>query len=393
MLLLTSIANADPQSKSFSHWQLSEAKFAAVFSFSRKDLATIQGDEGAFGEAHQWLTHISEKVYLGAKLPCELIYSRVVPSSAAYLRSRLEWQCSEPLPRHQAIRVQLDLLFDQIPSHLHFANFQMPDNTRAEKLFSHSDRKLNLHLGELESNQHTHSGPVFTSYLRFGFEHILIGVDHIAFLLALLLLGGNWRQTLLVDTGFTLGHSITLSLSTLGLVNPNLGFTEALIGLSIALIAIENIAVRESNSQLCAHGVGAILLLLAAYNVFGNTTVSTVAILGLSFFSWCYLQLSYSLTQARRIRPVVTALFGLIHGFGFASVLTEVGLPASSRPIALLGFNLGVELGQILIVGVLFFAGALIRPLLSVRNQLPSDVLSTLLCSLGVYWFIQRLYF
>ena len=392
-LALASIANADPQSKSFSHWNLSEEKVAAVFTLSRADLAAPQDYEITSTGAPRWLAHISKKVRLSTAAPCDLINSKVVASSEAYLRSRLEWRCEEPLTDHSAINIRIDLLFDRIPSHLHFANFELPGNVRAEKLFSQSERKLALPLSAEEAKQSIHTGPVLTSYIRFGFEHILIGLDHIAFLLALLLLRGSWRQTLWVVTGFTLGHSITLSLSTLGLLNPNIGFTEALIGLSIALIAIENIAVREDKSQLSAHTVAAALLALAAYNLSQGTQISSFAILGLCLFSWCYLQLSHSQAEARRIRPVITALFGLIHGFGFASVLLEVGLPENSRPMALLGFNLGVELGQILIVGVLLCAGALLRRLIDARNQFATDLLSTLLCTLGVYWFIQRLYF
>ena len=71
----------------------------------------------------------------------------------------------------------------------------------------------------------------------------------------------------------------------------------------------------------------------------------------------------------------------------------EVGLPESSRPMALLGFNLGVELGQIVIVGVLLCAGALLRRLIDAQDQFATDLMSNLLCALGVYWFIQRLYF
>lgn len=392
-LAFASIANADPQSKSFSHWSLSEKKVVAVFTLSRADLAAVPGLEITSTDDSRWLTHLSEQVQLSAAIPCQLENSKVVASSGAYLRSRLEWQCEEPLTNHQAVDISIELLFDRIPSHLHFANFEMTGNVHAEKLFSQSERKLTLPLRNIQGSQSVNSGPVLTSYIRFGFEHILIGLDHIAFLLALLLLRGSWRQTLWVVTGFTLGHSITLSLSTLGLLNPNIGFTEALIGLSIALIAIENIAVREDKSRLSAHAVGAALLALAGYNLYEGTHLSTVALLGLSLFSWCYLQLSHSQARARRIRPMITALFGLIHGFGFASVLLEVGLPESSRAMALLGFNLGVELGQIFIVGVFLGAGALLGRLIVARDQIATDFLSTLLCALGVYWFLQRLYF
>ncbi len=387
------MANADPQSKSFSHWDVSPKTVTAVFTILHRDLAVLQNYETTYTADQRWLAHLSGKARLSTATACELIDSKVVASSKAYSRSRLEWRCKEPLIDQSALNVRLDLLFEQVPGHLHFANFQLPGNERAEKLFNQSQRTLLLQLGEAKPGVNNHPGPVFTSYVRFGFEHILAGLDHIAFLLALLLLGGSWRQTLLVVTGFTLGHSITLSLSTLGLVSPNIGFTEALIGLSIALVAIENVAVRSQKSLLSAHTVGAAILALAIYNLCKSTSIPTVAILGLSLFSWCYLQLSHSQSRAHRLRPIITALFGLIHGFGFASVLMEVGLPDGSRPIALLGFNVEVELGQILIVGILLGAGAVFRGLIDVRDRLATDLLSALLCTLGVYWFVQRLYF
>ena len=101
-----------------------------------------------------------------------------------------------------------------------------------------------------------------STYIRFGFEHILIGLDHIAFLLTLLLLPASWRQRLWIVTGFTLGHSVTLSLSTLGLISPDIQFTEALIGLSIALVAIENVTMRSEGRRAAANMIGALLLAL-----------------------------------------------------------------------------------------------------------------------------------
>lgn len=392
-LALIPVANADPQSKSFSHWDVSAKTVTAVFTISHPDLAVLQNYETTSTADQRWLAHLSRNIQLSTATACELIDSKVVASSEAYSRSRLDWQCKEPLVNQPALKVRIDLLFDRVSSHLHFANFQLPGNERTEKLFSQSQRKLSLPLAKAKPGESRHSGPVVSSYIRFGFEHILAGLDHIAFLLALLLVGGSWRQTLLVVTGFTLGHSVTLSLSTLGLVRPNIEFTEALIGLSIALIAIENVAVRSRKSQLSAHIVGAALLALAIYNFYDPAPISTLAILGLSLFSWCYLQLSHSQVRSHRLRPIITALFGLIHGFGFASVLMEVGLPEGSRPIALLGFNVGVELGQILIVGILLTAGAIFRSLIDTRDRIAADLLSALLCTLGVYWFVQRLYF
>jgi hypothetical protein len=149
----------------------------------------------------------------------------------------------------------------------------------------------------------------FGSFLRLGVEHILSGWDHLLFLLALLLRGGGWLALAKIITAFTAAHSVTLALAALEVVTLPDRLVEAVIALSIAAVAAENLLGRPVLSR----------------------------------------------------RWLVSFGFGLVHGFGFSSILREIGLPTQGLLLSLLGFNTGVELGQALVVAVALPALALLR--------------------------------
>jgi hydrogenase/urease accessory protein HupE len=160
----------------------------------------------------------------------------------------------------------------------------------------------------VEATPATSSGTAQTlgTYMGLGVEHILLGWDHLAFVLGLVILVGLRRRLLWTITGFTIAHSITLACSVLGVLALPQAPVEAVIALSIVLLAVE-----------IAHDTD-------------------------------------SLT--RRVPGTVACGFGLVHGFGFSGALAEIGLPPDQVPLALLGFNLGVELGQGLAILTAFAA-------------------------------------
>jgi hydrogenase/urease accessory protein HupE len=151
------------------------------------------------------------------------------------------------------------------------------------------------------------AGEVAATYLRLGVEHILFGFDHLLFVLALVILVRDWRRVAVTVTAFTIAHSITLAAATLGFVNVPGPPVEATIALSIVLVAVEILNARRGQPSFTA-----------------------------------------------RLPWLVAFSFGLLHGFGFAGALAEVGLPQHAIPVALLFFNVGVEIGQLVFVaGVL----------------------------------------
>src|SRR6202795_2478475 len=144
---------------------------------------------------------------------------------------------------------------------------------------------------------------VAATYLRLGIEHILFGFDHLLFVLALVILVREWRRVAVTVTAFTIAHSMTLAAATLGFVNVPAPPVEATIALSIMLVSVEILNARNGNPSLTA-----------------------------------------------RLPWLVAFSFGLLHGFGIAGALAEVGLPQHAIPVALLFFNLGVEIGQLIFV-------------------------------------------
>jgi len=166
-------------------------------------------------------------------------------------------------------------------------------------VFEREQREANIAVAEKHTE--TGTGSTLASYFGIGVEHILLGFDHVLFIIALILPGGSLWSLAAMVTAFTVAHSITLALSVLGIVSLPSQIVEPVIALSIAYVAFENLAMRNAPSR----------------------------------------------------RWAVSFLFGLVHGFGFAGALTEVGLPTSGLVAALVGFNLGVEAGQMLIVAVL----------------------------------------
>lgn len=335
---------------------------------------------------------VSQVQVLQQGKPCKIAGGDALGARPGYVKVRLEWACDQVAGD---LSITLTALFAQAPGHIHFARFNTDQSqSPVEYLFS---KRTPRHTIDLSVNEG--AGPAdkvsstLLSYTVFGFEHILIGLDHIAFLLALLLLSQRLRDILLIVTGFTLGHSVTLSLTVLGLATPNLMVVEALIGFTIALVAVENVLSGDPRSGTTIAAISAGLLALSVFAAWTQADTLWLTLLGLALFSACYLQLSNSPTRARRLRPLVTTLFGLIHGFGFANVLLEVGLPENAILPALFGFNLGVELGQIAIVATLALTVRLLWTVASRWHGAGNDLLSALLCALGSYWFIQRLFF
>ncbi|WP_417591993.1 HupE/UreJ family protein [Parasphingorhabdus sp.] len=185
---------------------------------------------------------------------------------------------------------------------------------------------------------------VAATYTIIGIEHILLGFDHLFFVLALvLLLKGGWLVAKTV-TAFTIAHSLTLVGTTLGLLSLPSQPVEAVIALSIVFLAVEVVKSRPGDFRLSER------------------------------FPW-----------------IVAFLFGLLHGFGFAGALAEIGLPEGDVPLALLTFNLGVELGQLAIVAVALAALYGIRQVRIQWLQPTKTALAYGIGSISTYWLIERM--
>ncbi|MEL7044034.1 MAG: HupE/UreJ family protein [Pseudomonadota bacterium] len=292
-------------------------------------------------------------------------------------------------PGPGAVELRNDAFFELLPDHLHFVRVSgTGGGFVGERVMDRANRSWTL--PEASS---TSLSDVALRYARLGIDHMAFGFDHLAFLASILLLVGGVKPLVFAITGFTIGHSITLALAVLGLAVPDGQLVEALIGLTIALVAGESVFQRQTRLGTYAAVVfaaGAALVLWSVLRVGPDPLTMT----GITLFFAAYLLLIRARPDWRLgITPLVTAFFGLIHGFGFAGSLLEIGLPVDQLAVALLVFNLGIELGQLLIVGALLVVLFLLLRIVPViaKLEVPArHTLATSLVALGVFWFVGR---
>ncbi len=234
-----------------------------------------------------------------------------------------------------AIRVSA-LLFPYDPQHQTFVNVYEDGALRQQAILDGSRTSI-----EYFSGSPLGTLAVVRRFVAAGVEHILIGPDHILFLVGLLLLGGSVRRLAVVVTSFTLAHSVTLTIAALRIFSPPARVVEPLIALSIIYVGIDNLMVRGG----------------------------------------------------RDVRGWIAFTFGLVHGFGFASVLREMDLPARALGWSLFSFNLGVELGQLLIVAVVASALSALRHRSELAGRRLAVAGSLVVVVAGTFWFVQRVFF
>jgi hypothetical protein len=263
---------------------------------------------------------------------------------------RLEWLQPEILQERQSVRFHLRQaisgmagvvsisakMFPYDPQHQTFVNVYESDVLASQMI-------LDINHTETEYFAGTRQGvfAVIRKFIPAGIHHILIGPDHLLFLVGLLLLGGSIRRLTMVVTSFTIAHSVTLSLAALNIITPPARIIEPAIALSIVFVGADN---------LLAQG-------------------------------------------GRDVRAWIAFGFGFIHGFGFANVLREMELPARALGWSLFSFNFGVEIGQLLVVVLVASAFAALRARsVWARTQLVYAG-SIVVIAAGSFWFVQRVFF
>ena len=228
------------------------------------------------------------------------------------------------------------LMFAYDPGHQTFLNVYEGGDLRTQAILDRNHTTFEYFAGTRQGVT-----AVVRKFVAAGIHHILIGPDHLLFLVGLLLLGGSLRQLLLVVTAFTVAHSITLSLAALNLVTPSARLVEPAIALSIVYVGADNLLVHEG----------------------------------------------------RDVRAWIAFAFGFVHGFGFASVLREMDLPSRALGWSLFSFNLGVEIGQLCVVIAVAAALAWLRSRSEVAGRRLVFAGSLVVMAAGAFWFVQRVFF
>jgi hypothetical protein len=379
-LLVGGPAAAHERTISYSTWEIQGRTAHVTARLSRLDATRFPWGVAEDDELHRRLgTYLVAHLRLVAGgTPCTLADGpRALATTRGFLAA--EWRLDCPVAGAHALHS--DLLLDVAPTHLHFARVHVEGGGAEERVLSDAEREWIV----------TGDGASLAHYLRLGLEHILGGYDHLAFLLALLLVGGSLGEVARVVTGFTVGHSLTLAATVLGHVRPEPAPIEALIGLSIALVAAENVWLAGGRGRSLPALVAAALGLLAFGGAAGYGTVPALTLGGLALFTLCYFGLLGRLARPGRLRAAVALLFGLVHGFGFASALLEARLESTRLALALAGFNLGVEVGQLAVAALLWPALVLAARHAAAHRALV-EVGSAAVGGLGVFWFVTRAY-
>jgi hydrogenase/urease accessory protein HupE len=279
-----------------------------------------------------------------------LLRGRLQITVGGHVLSEDTWSPAEPLPDRQSIRwharyvtngapgavTVTATLFPYDPAHQTFLNFYEGGALTSQAILDRSHPQLEYFVGDRQG-----VAAVIRKFVPAGIHHILIGPDHLLFLVGLLLLGGSIRRLLLVVSAFTAAHSITLSLAALNVVTPPTRLIEPAIALSIVYVGIDNLMVG----------------------------------------------------RGRDVRAWIAFAFGFIHGFGFANVLREMNLPSRALGWSLFSFNVGVEIGQLLVVIVVASALMALRSRNEAAGQRLAFAGSLAVIVLGAFWFIQRIFF
>jgi hydrogenase/urease accessory protein HupE len=254
---------------------------------------------------------------------------------AKFILVRMTYACPAPI---RALQLGINLFVREHPGHRTLARIvdrTTPDAGMRQYVFGEGIPPLDITRDAAPTREPPKPFEAARQFVGLGVEHIFTGYDHILFLLGLLLGAASFRDLLKIVTSFTLAHTITLVLATLGYVSLGVRLVESVIALSIAYVAIENLVARE-----------------------------------------------------HRRRWMLAFLFGLVHGFGFSNVLREMSIPRAVLGWSLGSFNLGVELGQVVIVSLLYPAIAWSRG--RRWNRQLVQVASVAIGLMGLYWFVER---
>ena len=394
LFFLLSPLNAHYFSESFSKWNVVDNKVEANFS-----LLTLESTRIFQVENYQKIMfeeNLSEtdvfKIYLSQHLKvtsegksCSLVDEiKELNSQEGSLNLSLNFEC----PSNKEIKIINNALFNLVQSHIHIARIYIDNNLYTEKALFFNDQSIDLN-EEKENNSFSNS---FYKFFSLGLDHILSGYDHLLFILGLLLLVTNLKRLLLVITGFTIGHSLTLSLSVINIIQVKSSLVEALIGYTIMFVGLEYLYKENNDHRVSMIFITTLSLLLLIFGNLINPNFPYFLILGILLFSLGYFYLLKNLNSENNLLSILTIIFGLIHGFGFGGFLLGSKISSENIFSGLLGFNLGVEVGQIIFVLLILL---IYKLLMTLKITKIIEVMKNLsffaVVFFGFFFFIQRL--
>jgi hydrogenase/urease accessory protein HupE len=331
-LLLPLAASAHQPAVSYSELDVRGDEVLGTLRFAVVDLSLqLAVDPKSLDAASLSRVLLDPYLVKSGDAPCTLEPgTTAAPDGPDGIALSARWKCPGPIER---LSVRAGFFDWMPPLAVHLARVRFEGDQDVSQRVAQADDP------SFEVVRSRRVGAEFVRFLRLGIEHIFTGYDHIAFLIGLLLLGGSLRRLVGIVTAFTVAHSVTLALAALEIFAPSPRVVEPMIAASIVFVGLEDLwALRKERAE-----------------------------------------------TALRHRWMITFAFGLVHGFGFASVLRELQLPRAVLATGLVSFNVGVEVGQVCIV---LLALPLLRSLRRVKAFAPAA--AACVVALGAFWLWQR---
>ena len=382
---LSAPAFAHTRSETHSAWQIKGATVHLQFTVPDLEAKRITPNED-MPSVEQLGSYVAGHVgAFSGNQACKMTEGpRPLTTAPGYRRYEFTFEC----PSADEIKVHSSAWFELVETHTDFAQIQTDTGAFVEELITKDQQTLDVTANSVSPLQNAG----LLEFMKMGIMHIFTGVDHMSFMLGLVLISRRVRDLLFVVTGFTLGHSLTLGLAVTGILRPEAQFIDSLVALTIALIGAENLGDSTHKPLIVAAGMGGIMLVLAVAKYLGAPVVLPMLLLiGGGLFSANYLMLTGHMRDAARVRLVMTLVFGLIHGFGFAANLLQERIPSSRLAELLVGFNLGVEVGQVTVVmGAVLIGYLFVKMRMGVPRPIFTDLAASFLVGEGLYWFLGR---
>ena len=385
-IISAGVSAAHSRSESYSQWYIDDTSVTGIVTIPLREVMLLYQSGGAdIPPRDLFRQQVEDRTsVLTPGGECPGTQATVLQAASGFVRVEVNFDCGSDAPATLSYRA----MFDVAPAHVHYARAFRNGVEIGESLIT--DAADQWSFSELQAP----SSYSFGSFLVIGIEHIAGGIDHIAFLLGLLLIAGSIGRSIIAVTGFTLGHSASLAAAVLGYVSAEGQLVEAFIGFTVALVAVEYFLLRRGRVLPYAIVCLALAVATGALATMAGFLEprALFAYAGFGVFSACYLlaasrEEGKTLARATTLLFVATTCFGLVHGFGFAGFLMDTGLLGADLFIPLLGFNLGVEAGQLILVAVAVAAGAILRG--RIPPMLPQAIAAGL-CGLGIFWFVER---
>ena len=386
LILFQSESVAHTKSVSYSTWNIQEDQIILNFTVSSREITKLREYQVNYPNLNDSLkSHLIQMIH-SDQIESEPLIN-VLNTEIGMTGLSLIFDSNQ----FEKYIFDMNIFFEEIPGHIHYARINHHIGQMRTLVLNQNNHEIII-FSELSAVEEQKWFDSFKQYIGLGFTHILEGIDHLLFLLALLILCKSFKSLVFAATGFTIGHSLTLGLAASNIVIPQVNIIESLIGWTIILASIESINLPRHELRKIQSGILLIVIAMILLSALNINELKIGFILGLGMLTLAILKLGEEPDQSEKLRPILAIIFGTIHGFGFANILSEISLDRTNFLVSLLGFNIGVEVGQILVLIIMWgLMSFLATKILSNNMNKITGLVSSILCSIGLYWFLTRL--